>query len=77
MERLEIAPWKNIRKHRRGTDEWGWLKGGSTEPGQQISEVRAGRLCHIECVELAAESASVGRGGPGRQIGVGSVMSGK
>lgn len=55
----------------------GLTEGGPTEPGQQISEVRAGRLCHIECVELAAESASVGRGRPGKQIGVGSVMSGK
>lgn len=72
-----MAPWKSIRKRRRGTDEPGWLQGGSAEPGQQISDVRAGRLCHIECVELSAESTSVGRGGPGRQIGVGGVMSGK
>lgn len=31
----------------------------------------------LECVALDVESALVGCGGPERQIGVGSVMSGK
>lgn len=55
--------------------EWGWLKEGLQN--QSSRSLKPGLDNHARVCALAAESALVGRGGPERQMGVGSVVSGK